>query len=469
MESAKEQVTLKIGEYQQEFYEGKYVNQEIDNASEQGDWIFENYGKQTLKVKDYEFTIQLPEGLEKADKEHPYIVTIKKNRKLPGKVTGTLSVDGILRWDENWVADGGSGEENKPNQGGDKPGEGENKPTDETVTGTIKVSNSNKLTKGTEIELDATVESTITKIEFLIGNESMYTENVTNEKNYHKTLNLSDLNRLAELIFYQDYTAHLKVTTQNNIQKEITQTVKNYTVGNEKSLQALATTVNGGISLQGENILQVANISLTQNHTSIGTKSSPFKGIYDGQDKKIDGLKISTDNVCQGLFGYVEDALLENIVLGNGSINAGNRVGGLVGYAKNSTIQKVENKGTSITSKTTDSERLNYASIERTLSLGTWNQSFCYTGGICGILENSNLTDCSNEAVIVGSSSGYGVGGVVGYYKNTSLHRIENCSNSALSTGIKGYGGVGGICGVVYRKRGNCGVFESFECYYFLL
>ena len=36
VESAKEQVTLKIGEYQQEFYEGKYVTQEIDNASEQG-------------------------------------------------------------------------------------------------------------------------------------------------------------------------------------------------------------------------------------------------------------------------------------------------------------------------------------------------------------------------------------------------------------------------------------------------
>lgn len=108
MESAKEQVTLKIGEYQQEFYEGKYVNQEIDNASEQGDWIFENYGKQTLQVKDYEFTITLPEGVEKADKEHPYVVTIKKNNRLPGKVTGTLSVDGILEWDENFVADSGS-------------------------------------------------------------------------------------------------------------------------------------------------------------------------------------------------------------------------------------------------------------------------------------------------------------------------------------------------------------------------
>ena len=100
MESAKEQVTRKIGEYQSEFYEGKYVTQEIDNASQQGDWIFENYGRQTLQVKDYEFIINLPEGLEKADSENPYIVTINKNRKLLGKVTGTLSVDGILKWDE---------------------------------------------------------------------------------------------------------------------------------------------------------------------------------------------------------------------------------------------------------------------------------------------------------------------------------------------------------------------------------
>ena len=57
VEAAKEQVTLKIGEYQQEFYEGKYVTQEIDNASEQGDWIYETYGNQTLNVKDYEFAL----------------------------------------------------------------------------------------------------------------------------------------------------------------------------------------------------------------------------------------------------------------------------------------------------------------------------------------------------------------------------------------------------------------------------
>lgn len=464
MESAKEQVTLKIGEYQQEFYEGKYVNQEIDNASEQGDWIFENYGKQTLKVKDYEFTIQLPEGLEKADKEHPYIVTIKKNRKLPGKVTGTLSVDGILRWDENWVADGGSGEENKPNQGGDKPGEGENKPTDETVTGTIKVSNSNKLTKGTEIELDATVESTITKIEFLIGNESMYTENVTNEKNYHKTLNLSDLNRLAELIFYQDYTAHLKVTTQNNIQKEITQTVKNYTVGNEKSLQALATTVNGGISLQGENILQVANISLTQNHTSIGTVSSSFKGNYDGQNQKIENLRINNSDAEQGLFGVAENAILENVVLGNGAITAGNKVGGLVGQAKNCEIRKIENKGTSITSKNQVSGNISCVNIVQSPQLVTSTAGYSYVGGICGLLENSNMTDCKNQAVVTGSSSAFAVGGIVGYFKSSSAYGVRNCVNQGNT--VSGYGGVGGICGVVYRKGRNCRLFEWFGCGY---
>lgn len=109
IEVAKEQVTLKIGEYQSEFYEGKYVNQIIDNASQQGDWIFENYGQRDLKVKDYEFLIELPES-GVANKENSYKVTIKKNRRLPAKVTGTLSVDGILEWDENVVADSGDEE-----------------------------------------------------------------------------------------------------------------------------------------------------------------------------------------------------------------------------------------------------------------------------------------------------------------------------------------------------------------------
>lgn len=34
------------------------MTQEIDNAIQDGDWSFENYGQRDLKVKDYEFLIE---------------------------------------------------------------------------------------------------------------------------------------------------------------------------------------------------------------------------------------------------------------------------------------------------------------------------------------------------------------------------------------------------------------------------
>ena len=41
METAKEQVTFKISEYQSDYYDGKYVSREIGQEVQAGDWIYE--------------------------------------------------------------------------------------------------------------------------------------------------------------------------------------------------------------------------------------------------------------------------------------------------------------------------------------------------------------------------------------------------------------------------------------------
>jgi len=105
IEAAKEQVTLKIQEYQEEFYEGKYVSQEIDNASQQGDWIFENYS--SGKTIDYEFSIT------KKPTEPGYTVEIQAGQNLKENIKGTLSVEGVLTWETDSVENGELGEDKK--------------------------------------------------------------------------------------------------------------------------------------------------------------------------------------------------------------------------------------------------------------------------------------------------------------------------------------------------------------------
>lgn len=104
VETAKEQVSLKIMEFLQDYYEKKYVDNNVINI-ESGDWVYKEYESKTISTPDYEFSITLPNGMSAADLEHPYIVTIEKSNRLKSKVTGTLSVNGILKWEDSNIND----------------------------------------------------------------------------------------------------------------------------------------------------------------------------------------------------------------------------------------------------------------------------------------------------------------------------------------------------------------------------
>lgn len=76
----------------------------------------------------------------------------------------------------------------------------------------------------------------------------------------------------------------------------------------------------------------IAEESPTQGWAPIGTKTSPFTGVVDGNNKTIKGLYInrpSTDYV--GLFGYIQGANIHHICLVNPVITANNNCGTIVG------------------------------------------------------------------------------------------------------------------------------------------
>ena len=71
----------------------------------------------------------------------------------------------------------------------------------------------------------------------------------------------------------------------------------------------------------------------------IGVSTSPFKGIFDGNNHKISGIFInrpSTDYV--GFFGYIDAATIKNLTIEYSSIKGKEKVGGLAGYAGGCTI-----------------------------------------------------------------------------------------------------------------------------------
>jgi len=141
-----------------------------------------------------------------------------------------------------------------------------------------------------------------------------------------------------------------------------------------------------------------------------------FTGSFDGLDHAISGLIISrptTDYV--GLFSYVDGATISNVGLVDGSVIGQSVVGGLVGYSKNSIINKAYTTGT----------------------VGGDD----YVGGLAGSL-NDLSTVCYTYAT-GGVSGTNSLGGLVGASANSTV-------TMSYATGdISGRDRVGGLIGSV--------------------
>ena len=151
---------------------------------------------------------------------------------------------------------------------------------------------------------------------------------------------------------------------------------------------------------------QTANISLTgETYLPIGNSSWSFLGNYDGNNYVITNLtttetriKSNTGNFkysYQGLFGYTNNATIDNVKLLSGIIKGYNYTGGIVGYAYTST---------KLTNNQVGSVSI-YANGN-------------YSGGLAGYFYNASATACYSKAQM--SGGGY-YGGIGGYIQATTL------------------------------------------------
>ncbi len=89
--------------------------------------------------------------------------------------------------------------------------------------------------------------------------------------------------------------------------------------------------------------------------TPIGTNTAVFSGFFDGNNKTLSGININKAGDYVGLFGYTSGATIQKLTI-SGSVKGSKYVGGVVGYALNTTIYNVTNNATVTARYSTDND-----------------------------------------------------------------------------------------------------------------
>jgi hypothetical protein len=229
---------------------------------------------------------------------------------------------------------------------------------------------------------------------------------------------------------------------------------KDFTINTSQQLAGLAVLVNEGNDFEGKTITLANDINLSafENWIPIGTGSGAsletatgvFRGIFDGGNKKISGLKISGDSSYVGLFGTVTtkdsntpQATVRNVTLVDPRVGGATYVGGLIGHAHRADVQNCHVAG-----------EINISGNK-------------YVGGLVGhgyvSITGSSITGAGSVRGIYQNGGGYSVGGIIGFTgeSNEPENLISECSVSGVT--VSGTARTGGLVGY---QHGGVGILK---------
>jgi len=161
--------------------------------------------------------------------------------------------------------------------------------------------------------------------------------------------------------------------------------------------------------------------------TSIDFYIPYFSGYFDGNNFTIDNLNINLNILSNiGLFGYNNEAVIENLGITNIELYGHDYVGGLVGTNDGNTT------------------------ISNCYSTGSINGND-YIGGLGGMNIDSNISNCFSTCIVNGDKS---IGGLVG--KNYAGAIVSNCYSNGSICGTNDF--VGGLVGINWYANiiNNC-------------
>lgn len=166
--------------------------------------------------------------------------------------------------------------------------------------------------------------------------------------------------------------------------------------------------------------------NFTPSDEPIGTADNPFSGTIDGQ--------LNSFSISHPLFGYVENAVIKNVILDNVTINSGGTTinggnktvtGAIVNVATGAT--RIYNCGILATNSTVETDDDGYTHIDNNSSQVS---GVDYVGGLVGLLDGeARVINCFSYANITGGTD---KGGIVGYNNKASTQNslttmVMNC------------------------------------------
>ena len=267
-------------------------------------------------------------------------------------------------------------------------------------------------------------------------------ETFTNKYDFSQTVT-GDLNLYAKWEKGKD-----KIWDGTVHEPEYNSSTKTYIVENGQELAWIAGVVNGNI-VSGQNFPNDITFSgytisladhiclndvkdyddwgktnLTNVWTPIGTSSTYyFAGTFEGNNYSITGMYIPYSGVQgkhKGLFGYINNATINNVSVEKTLVSAYEYAGGIAGYAKNSSITGCRHDG-------------------------KISASALCAGGIVGAIEGGTIEFCHNDGEVSVSSMS-NCGGIAGYCSSIELFA---CYNNATIDGKEETGGIAGSASVV--------------------
>ncbi|MDC7236007.1 MAG: GLUG motif-containing protein [Spirochaetales bacterium] len=171
-------------------------------------------------------------------------------------------------------------------------------------------------------------------------------------------------------------------------------------------------------TLQGfyilRNDLSLSGYSSGEGWISIGSNTTPFYGVFDGNGHTISDMVINRTTQHVGFFGSAVSAYIENVTLESVDVTGQNQAGGLIGSTAAGTIVR---------------------NVE-------------VSGSISGISEIGGIAGDFSEAFIYDSRSFVNVSGtdrVGAFFGKSQASTAESCSASGTVSGTSDLGGFGGL------------------------
>lgn len=231
--------------------------------------------------------------------------------------------------------------------------------------------------------------------------------------------------------------------------------------------------VNNGNTFEKQYVYLMENIDLAgETWDVIGsytddTTNKAFAGIFEGNNRRINGLNINKNQDFVGLFVY-NTGTIRDIILESGSITGNARVGGIVAV-NNGIIENCHNK-VNININSTNSGgggivARNIGEIYFCGNSGNINGEGPYVGGISASSHNK-ISNCYNEGNIKGK---YNVGGITGENAQNSTVDMSFNLGNITSTGMyisSQCSQVGGIAGYSTGRISFCYNTGIIDCYY---